>query len=214
MRPSVLFAAAWAVVGALVGALALAAPAAAAPSTRVVQGDHLRLVSVADWDRAAHLRPGEDVRWDVAVSADAPDPGTITLSLSAEGGAPLVVDAALCVVEWRGEDCPGGAATLRSGWSVPRDGEETRLAETDSRATVHLRLAVGLGEGSAGGSTRVAVHAEGAGDDLAVGPGGELPPTGAAPVGPGALAAAAALLVLGAGMLLARRRRHDGRGTA
>ncbi len=63
----------------LLAVLALAMPTAAwaAPTTQVIQGSILRLVSVADWAAAGRLLPGQPVEWDIAVSADAPDPGVV-----------------------------------------------------------------------------------------------------------------------------------------
>ena len=49
------------------GVLVVAGPASAAPSTQVVQGEVLRLVSIADWDAASSLLPGQPVQWDVTV---------------------------------------------------------------------------------------------------------------------------------------------------
>src|SRR5690349_25128393 len=92
-----------------IGALGVGGPAVAAPTTAVVQGQVLRLVSVADWDAAASLRPGEPVQWDVTVSADAPDPGTVSIGISARGDADLLVDAHVCMRAWEGSECPGGA---------------------------------------------------------------------------------------------------------
>lgn len=194
--------------------LAQASPAEASPSTEVVEGAYLKLVSVADWERAADLGAGEKATWDVAISADAPEPGTIEIALSAEGGTPLVVDAALCRVEWRGEDCPEGAAPLRSAWNVPRDGEAVRIGEVGSDEAVHLRLAVGIASRGDGGATSLSVHAIGAGEDIAIGPGGELPPTGSSFRASGALAAAALLLAAGAAMLAGRSRRGASRGAS
>ena len=75
--------------------LGSAAPAWASPTTEIIQGRILRLVSVADWEAAGSLLPGQQVRWDVAVSAVAPDPGIVTIALSATGEAPLLLDVSI-----------------------------------------------------------------------------------------------------------------------
>lgn len=185
--------------------LGAAAPAWAAPTTEVIQGRILRLVSVADWDAAGALLPGQRVQWDVAVSARAPDPGTVVIALSAVGEAPLVVDVSMCLREWRGSGCPGGAVALRSAWEVPRDGAEVRLAEVADTEVANVRLTVGLADGVDAGSTSLRLHARGDGESVAVGPDGGLATTGASPHVPWILAGGAVLVVSGL-MLVARRR--------
>ena len=194
----------WLAVGLLVIA-AIAAPrtAWAAPTTQVIQGDVLRLVSVADWDAAAGMLPGQPMRWDVAVSAQAADPGVIRIGMSATGEASLVVDVAMCREAWEGTDCPGGASTLREDWRIPRDGAETPLAEIADTEAAHLRLAITLEPGDAAGSTDVRVQARGAGETVAVGPDGGLAVTGPSP---------GMAWVFGAGLLLALAGAALGRG--
>ncbi|MDQ0649249.1 hypothetical protein QFZ53_003445 [Microbacterium natoriense] len=198
----------------LVGLVAFGAlsaqPAWAASTTQVVQGQILRLVSVADWDAAGSLLPGEPVQWDVAVSADAPDPGTVTIGVSATGDAELVVDATLCMQPWAASGCPGGETVLRSDWSLPRDGAEvvlTRMADTE---TAHVRLSIALAAGDEGGRTDVLVHATGAGESVVIGEDGGLATTGMPPVVFWVLGGGSVLLLFGCLLLLARRRRpHD-----
>lgn len=192
-------------------ALLPAQPAWAAPTTQVVQGRVLRLVSVADWDAAGSLLPGEPVQWDVAVSADAPDPGVVTIGVSATGSADLVVDARLCMQEWTASGCPGGATVLRSGWRIPRDGSEfelTRMADTE---TAHVRFSMALAAGGGDGRTDVRVHASGAGESAVVGPEGGLATTGMSPVVFWVAGGGAVLLVLGGALVVVRRHsRSDG----
>ena len=128
-------------------AFAAAPPATAAARTDVVQGRYLRLESVADWEAASRMRPGEAVRWDVEISANAPEPGRVSIGVSATGDVVLRVDVRLCALPWRGEECPGGAVTLRHGWEVPRDGGTVVLARTDATAVSRLRLDVALARG-------------------------------------------------------------------
>lgn len=199
---------------ALIAAFGSAGPAWAAPTTQVVQGDVIRLVSVADWEAASSLLPGEPVRWDVAVSARAPDPGTVSLAVSARGDAPLTLDVALCMTAWQESGCPGGATQLRSAWSIPRDGAEIAIAEFPDTEVAHLRLAIRLAPTAAptaadGEATDIRVHARGAGESVIVGPEGALATTGLPPVAPWMLGAGGLLAVVGAMLVLSRRRRHD-----
>ncbi|CAH0149807.1 hypothetical protein [Microbacterium foliorum] len=200
-----------AIASAVAAGMALIAPTAAwaVPSTQIVQGEVLTLVSVADWDAASSLRPGQPVRWDVTVSADAPEPGTVRVGVSATGDADLVVDAALCTQAWTAGGCPGGETVVRAAWSIPRDGSEVSLVEMSDDDAAHLRLSIALADAQLGstladaqlGSTEVRVHAQGAGESATVGPGGGLATTGPSPVAPWAVGGA--LLLLAAGWALA-----------
>ncbi|CAH0155921.1 hypothetical protein SRABI76_00911 [Microbacterium oxydans] len=189
------------------GALLVAAPAGAAPTTQVIQGDVLRLVSVADWDAASSLRPGAPVQWDVAISADAPDPGLVSIGVSASGSAPLLVDVSLCARAWEATGCPGGATALRTAWSIPRDGAEVELTRIADDQTAHVRLAITLDPDDVGGSTEVRVHARGAGESAVVGPGGGLATTGLPATTPSMFGGGIVLAAVGALLVLGRRRR-------
>lgn len=194
--------------GILVAAALLgAAPAWAAPSTEVVQGEVLRLVSVADWDAASRLLPGQSIEWDVSVSAEAPEPGFVSIGVSATGDVPLSIDVSFCAERWQPTGCPGGTTMLRSSWDIPRDGAEFPLVQITDAETAHLRLVVTLGAAGSG-STDIRVHARGAGESAVVGPGGGmLATTGLPSSGPWILGGGAVLVVLGL-LLGARRRRH------
>lgn len=188
--------------------VASASPAWAAPTTEVIQGQVLRLVSVADWDAAGTLVPGQPVRWDVAVSADAPDPGTVTIGVSATGDAPLLLDASLCGEEWQADGCPGGEVVLRSGWDIPRDGSEVALAEMADTDVAHLRLSIAIGMNADAGSTNVRVHASGEGETVVAGPDGGLATTGPSSPMPWIITGGV-VLALGAAMFVLARRRAD-----
>ncbi|MGJ0389097.1 hypothetical protein [Microbacterium sp. CGR1] len=196
----------------VVGVVIAASPAWAAPSTQVVQGDVLRLVSVADWDAASSLLPGQPVQWDVTVSADAPDPGTVTVSISASGDAPLVVDALECAEAWDASGCAAGEVSLKEGWAVPRDGVEVQLLQTTDTEVTHLRFVIALA-GDEPGSTQVRVHARGAGESAVIGPdgGGGLATTGLPPVIPWFVAGGVVLLGAGLASTVAHRRRMPAR---
>lgn len=198
-----------AVVSLVAATVAMPGAAWAAPTTQVIQGDVLRLVSVADWDAAAGLLPGVPVRWDVAISADSPDPGVVRIGVSATGDARLLVDVAMCALPWEGDACPGGATRLRTTWSIPRDGGEVPLAEIADTETAHLRLAITLDPADGSGSTDVRVHAQGAGETAVVGPGGGLATTGVAPGMPWAIGAGVLLVAWGGALAVVRRRRVE-----
>lgn len=197
-----------AVLGAIAAAVLLAPTAAwAAPTTQVIQGDVLRLVSVADWDAASSLLPGVPVQWDVEVSADAPDPGIVRIGVSATGSATLLLDVSLCATAWGAGGCPGGATVLRTDWSIPRDGAQVGLTEITDTEIAYLRLAITLDPADVEGSTDIRVHAQGAGESAVVGPDGGLATTGPSPLLPWVLGAGALLVVSGGVIVIARRRR-------
>ncbi|WP_426170369.1 hypothetical protein [Microbacterium sp. DWRC1-3] len=199
-----------AVVVVLLAVLALAMPTAAwaAPTTQVIQGSILRLVSVADWAAAGRLLPGQPVEWDIAVSADAPDPGVVRIAVSATGEAQLLLDVSTCPEAWTETGCPGGATALRVGWSIPRDGVEVPLTQMADTETAHLRLSILLDPagGSGAGSTDVRVHAQGAGETVVAGSGGGLATTGLPPGAASAVVVGAALALSGAVLAVRRRR--------
>ena len=211
----------WAI--ALLGGGLVLAPvaAAAAPTSEIVQGEFVRIVSTIDEERIANLRPGQAVRWDLDISADAPEPGTIQVSLRGAGTLPLSVDARACDSAWEGDACPGGARELVTGWMAQPDGGARDLVEAGSDETLHLRLdVIASAEMTQASATELRVLVRGFGDDLGVGPDGSVaePPTGADLAGTGLTAAFPALLALaallvGAGALAVaagRRRAEDG----
>lgn len=203
---------------ALAGVLTLAGAGhvAAAPTTEVIDGRYLQIVSVADWQAAKSLEPGQVLRWDLVISAEAPEPGTIDVTVSALGLTPLEINARLCMSAWDGETCPRGERQLRSGWQVPRDGLDVPLANFPSAETAHLRLGVTLGPGPApdGAATQVTVRATGVGESIEVNGEESLAQAGA-PARPAGVLATAGLTLLGAAALVfARGRRRanaDGR---
>lgn len=201
------------IASAVAAGVVLGAPTSAwaVPSTQIVQGEVLTLVSVADWDAASSLRPGQPVRWDVTVSADAPEPGTVRVGISATGDADLVVDAALCTHAWTAGGCPDGETVVRAAWPIPRDGSEISLVEMSDGDAAHLRLSIALADEQPG-STEVRVHAQGAGESATVGPGGGLAATGPSPVAPWAVGGALVLLTVGWALAAAARARAAAQG--
>lgn len=198
------------------GALAAltAAPAQAAVVSETVQGRYVQIVSSADWPDAAAMTDGMSVRWDLTVSAHAPDPGSVRVSVSANGAAPLAVDVRTCAESWRDSGCPSGERTLRAGWVVPRGGPPVEVEAISADAVAHLRLDVRIGDDARqGASTQIRVHADGFGDAVQIGSGAEhaLPATGGAV--PVFVIVVGGVLVLAAAVILvsaARRRRKGG----
>lgn len=186
----------------------------AAPTTQVIQGSVLRLVSVADWAAAGSLLPGQPVQWDIEVSADAPDPGVIRIAVSATGEAHLLLDVSTCAEAWTESGCPVGATALRTRWDIPRDGVEVPLLQVADTETTHLRLAIVLDPsgGSGAGSTDVRVHAQGAGETVVAGSDGALATTGLLSAAPWIVGAGAGLIGSGAVLVLRRRRAASGQG--
>lgn len=196
----------------LLGALS-ATPAQAAVVTETVQGRYVRIVSSADWSAATAMTDGMSVRWDLTVSAHAPDPGSVRVSVSASGAVPLAIDVRTCADPWQESGCSSGERTLRADWTMPLGGQPVELEAMSADAVAHLRLDVRIGdEARYGASTQIRVQADGFGDTVQIGPGSEhpLPATGGAIPVPvivagGVLVSAAAVL-----LVVAARRRRDG----
>lgn len=194
------------------------ATAWAAPSTDIEQGEYLRIVSVADWQAAANLAPGEVLQWDLTISSDAPDPGTVSIGVSASGDAALVADASVCMQKWSGGVCPGGASELRTAWELPRDDTVRNVIDIADTDIAHLRLRISLAPRTVAedGLTTVRVHATGEQETIVADPGkaAHLPSTGVSTAMPALLAAGLLLLIVGAVLTFAtnRRRRKDALG--
>lgn len=195
------------VVGGLV-ALAVVLPAAAAPP-QTVRSKYLTVVSILD-PRAAMMGPGETVHWQVGISAEPPDPGTVTIGLSATGDATMGLTAAAraCSVQWVDGVCSGRVWSLPALDPLPIDGAEHALLTMPSGEERWVELAVTMPPTAVpepGDGVSVLVHASGHGDSLAVGPDG-LAGTG----GPSMRWPLLALGAIAAGLTLTlwARRRH------
>lgn len=190
----------------------------AAPTRDIVQGDYLRIVSVADWRNATNLVPGDVLQWDLTISADAPERGTVSIGISASGDAALAVDAAACLQEWSGDECPGGASELRTGWDLPRDGTVSNVIDIADTDIAHLRLRVSLASGTVAADvlTTVRVHATGEQEAIVADPGASarLPDTGVSTALPALLVSGVLILVVGVVLTFAAnwRRRKDALG--
>lgn len=191
--------------------IAVFAPSSAwgASETRVVEGEHLRLVSTLDRDAAADLAPGESIDWLVDIGTTRGERGEITASL--EGVGELAVDVAVhrCDVAWRGGACATGEDRLRPLSPVARDGSRHELARSVTGDTVHLRLVVAAPDAlRQGEQTEVRVVAGGFGEEVDVGgPTGELAATGGTGPWPIVFGAFGALAV-GAVLVVVRRTRR------
>lgn len=190
------------------------APASAVPTTQTIRGEYLRIESVADWDAATTLAPGEVVLWDLAISAVPPEPSTVRVGIQASGGAPLRLTIRSCTTAWEENACPGDARDLRSDWEIPRDGSPSPLLSMASDETTHIRLEVQMAEPSEL-ATQVTVSATVAQETVTVNPHpgastGDLASTGA-PIETQIVLAvcAAGVLFLGATLVVRSRRREE-----
>ncbi|UOQ87599.1 hypothetical protein MUN74_09720 [Agromyces endophyticus] len=210
-------------VAASVGAavLAPASPARAAVEETVVQGEVLRLVSIGDPQAMTSLSPGGTAVWEVGVTADAPTPGTISVTLSGTGSSALglVGDVAWCAEPWDATGCPA-PTTVADALALPVDGEQVPLLTMSSDDERWLRFAVRMTPGAEPptGLATLVVRATGSGDDASIGPPGAEVPEGlggtGVPAGPG-LVVAAVLAIVGAILTaIARRSRRPVRSRA
>lgn len=200
-----------AAAGAALLALVPAAPAGAVETTQTVQGRYVRIVSQADWTSAEAMEAQTKVRWDLTISAEAPERGTVRIGMSATGEAPLVADVRLCDRAWQGATCPMGERTLRADWAIPRDDRTVELGTMPADAVSHLRVEVRLAADTAvRGTTRILVHADGFGDRVQTGPAGGLSATGGTVPVP-VVVGGSVLVVVAASLVFAGRgRRREG----
>ena len=187
-----------------------------------MQGSVLRLVAIGDTERMSRMAPGDRVAWEVGITADAPEPGEVTVSLSGsgDGGLGLVGDVRSCPVRWRGGSCPE-PVTLVEGAPLPVDDVTRPLFTMSTEDERWLRFDVSMPAALASesdaapprGALDLVVRAVGASDDIAVGvPGGRPGTLGATGVSSGGTLLVVALLAAsGAGLLVVPRRmvRHD-----
>lgn len=78
--------------------------AAAATTETVVQGEVIRLTSIGDAGAMATLAAGESAVWIVGVEADAPSPGIVRMSLTAEGPANPMLEVTVTACDHRTVD--------------------------------------------------------------------------------------------------------------
>jgi len=159
-------------------AVLAAAPASADAGTQVVQGERIRIASTIDSEAATSLTPGSSVHWLVDVSVSPGEPGEIAISLTESGELGLDVAAYRCDAEWEGDECPTGAARIRSGG--PLSGGETALLTMPHSEAAYLRLvATAPDDVPPATRGRLRLIAAGAGDRQEAGvPPAPLEPTG------------------------------------
>ncbi len=198
-----------------VTAAVLATPgqARAVTTEEVIHGTYLSLTSIGDKDRMTNMAPNEPVPWQVGVSAQTRDPGTVTISLSARGALAvnpdgLQVMVAICTTRWVNGACPTGP-----GEQVLANGPATRLVahpitvssmRSDQQRWILVTASL-LTNSTVSGSADLFVTATGVGDRVSAGGDvGPLPRTGTN-LWPPVLAGVGALLA-GALLVLATRR--------
>ncbi|TBL36021.1 MULTISPECIES: signal peptidase I [unclassified Micromonospora] len=201
--------------GVTAAVLAAPSPARADPTEEVIRSRYLTLVSIGDEARMTTMSPEEPVPWQVGVSAHAPQPGTVTISLSASGPLAarpdgLQVTAAVCPQRWVKGGCPTGQEK-----QVLADGPATRLTtapitidsmRADQQRWVLVTASL-LAGATAAGSADLVVTATGFGDRASAGGTvGPLPRTGPDLRTP--LAVGAGALLAGLLLVLAVRRRR------
>lgn len=154
-----------------------AEPAQAAETETRIDGTVLRLTSIGDPVLMSNLQPGEPVTWQVGVSAEAPDPGSVDISLFASGDSAtaqkLIVAIDSCATRWRAETC-----ALKQHTLVPQQPLEDALTAQAPAGTRHLttmpaseqrwlRVTVTLdGEVEHGFAETLHVQARGFSDDI------------------------------------------------
>ncbi|WP_344005243.1 hypothetical protein [Microbacterium paludicola] len=200
----------------LLGVLWAGAPAAASPSSEVVEGRFLRIVSTADPDAMRGMLPGDVAVWDVTISAQAPEPGQIDIALSGDGHLPLSVDVLACEGIWETTGCSSGERPIEQALPAPIAGPPVPILEVPADAVTHLRLMVSVprdADVTEQATTVLQVRAHGYGDELAASPPGdsrgELPRTGMQLGGVALLAIGAVIVGIAGARLLAARRRAE-----
>lgn len=87
--------------------------ARAETTENVIRGRSFTLISIGDQERMTHMVPDDPVPWQVGVTAQARQPGTVTISLAALGALALnpnglQVMVAVCAKRWVQSACPSG----------------------------------------------------------------------------------------------------------
>lgn len=206
-----------------VSAAALATPgrARAATSEEVIRGTYLTLTSIGDKNQMTNMTPNEPVPWQVGVAAHAKDPGTVTITLSAQGALAanpdgLQVIVAVCTARWVNGACPpGGQQVFADGPASRFIGHATTIASMPSYQQRWILITASLlAHSTLSGSADLIVTATGVGDKASAGGNvGPIARTGTnlwppVLIGVGALIAGV-LLILAARVLATRRSRSE-----
>lgn len=153
--------------------------------TETHRGEHLEITSVYVPSLQRSLAPGEPVRWDIGIRADAPEPGRIRVGLQAEGALALHVTVHACSRPWSDtpastpvpvtEVCEGTPLRLRQGAIVdPKRHDEIEWIgafPSDEERWLRVEVEPPVGVPAGGAVTTLRVHAHGAGDQISVAPG-------------------------------------------
>jgi signal peptidase len=199
-----------------------AQPARAATIEQTISGSAITLVSIGDPAEMGALDPGVPTLWQVGVSAHAANPGTIELSLLAQGPLSeiptgLALSVSSCDVRWVNDLCASGEQTLLAqqaasdlGGSAQHIGSMT----TAQQRWLLIRASVPSSNSVSSGTATVQLSAAGVGDVETAGGGNisALPMTGVGDLWPALGIAAAAVgagLALAGGAALLRRSRTD-----
>lgn len=181
-------------------------------STSVARGTYLTLTSIGDAEAMSNMQPNVPVLWQIGVSADAPEPGTVSLSLEASGDSSLGLSLEIrsCSVQWVGGVCDGAERSIQPRLEAPLN-SGLQLLESMPASEQRWMLVSAMVPPGGEGEVSLAVRAQGDSDSIAVGPGtvGTIARTGAASAPPmlllGGVGVSAGLLVAGAAAVLKRR---------
>ncbi|OWV11537.1 signal peptidase I [Micromonospora wenchangensis] len=189
--------------------------ARAGTTENVIRSRSLTLISIGDQDRMTHMVPDDPVPWQVGVTAQARQPGTVTISLAALGALALNPDGlqvmvAVCARRWVESACPAGEQkqVLPQGPAAALTTHPVTISSmrADQQRWVLITASL-LTNSMALGSADLVVTAVGFGDRASTGGNvGPLPHTGPelrTPVIAGVSALIAGLLIMRA----TRRRR-------
>ena len=159
-------------------------PARAAETETVVHGTFITLTAIGDMHLMLNLLVGQPVPWQVGVQAAPPTESTIYIGISAEGDLAvpggLQVKIRTCTARWVAGVCPG----VESLWLPQQDLASAivpvtafgarQLGSMPSNEQRWLLLDATLPSGTSPGAfATVFIHAWGAGDDVAIGTGGQ-----------------------------------------
>jgi signal peptidase len=165
-------AAAVVVLGVVAGTVAAPTPAQAAEVETVVRGQYLTLRSIADPEAMQSMTPGRPVPWQVGVSVEAPEPGTVHIGISAEGGlvnpGALDLEIRACDERWTAGVCATGESTWLPLQDITTAARATmadgvrELDTLDSSNTAWLMITVVMPtEAVPGSEARLNIHAWG-----------------------------------------------------
>lgn len=148
----------------------------------VTRGAYLTLTSIGDAEAMANMLPDVPVLWQVGVQVDAPEPGTVALSLEASGAQSLGLSLEIrsCSVQWIGGVCGGDEALVQSRRPVQLD-SGSQLLDSMREHEQRWVLVSAMVPQNGVGEVSLALRAEGESDSVVVRPGtvGTIARTGA-----------------------------------